>query len=582
MKCSLPALFLSLAFAVASAHCRAQEVAPSPENPAAIGPFGIGSCHIHNRSAEDAAHWVPQMAEIGLRYYRCGPTGWGQVQPEEGKWDWQALDGHMEYLSARGFIYGGVFLGSPRWNTLDKPGSLPVNNLAGWSAYVTELVKHAKGRIKRWEVWNEPPNFTGRDQTPADYAKIVVSAYDAAKAADPGCLIGLAAKSVHVNYLEQVIKAGAKDHFDYITVHPYEVLNGIADNAGTEPVYMNIVPVLRKMLAAQNPAKKDVPVIFTELGCDVKKGEDVQAHALVKAYTMGIAQGVACIQWFEGKDGDSGPLGLLDRKGVKRPSYMAMAQMIRHLGQHPKYLGWLLLDGKHYAFVFEGAKGTVLVSWSRPQTAGEVSFGEAVDIVNPLTGDVAREQQRKLTPAPIMVLGVPGDLVKLAAANKDKRLLWEGDYAAAESVSITMEGRQIEKGLHTLSGDSVAGAVVAYGGSARAGGVPGGNVFVVDPAFLSYTSTPIEIEAVVRRNEANDNAGFKLVYESTSGFKTAKKGWYTVPDNKQWHTVRWQIDDPQFVNYWGYNFALESDGNQYNRYYLQSVTVRKVKPSAPQ
>ena len=99
--------------------------------------------------------------------------------------------------------------------------TLPVNHLPGWSRYVTEMVKHAKGRIKYWEVWNEPPNGTGRDQTPADYAKIVVAAYNAAKAADPACQIGIAAKSVHVNYLEQAIKAGAKDHFDYLTLHPY-------------------------------------------------------------------------------------------------------------------------------------------------------------------------------------------------------------------------------------------------------------------------------------------------------------------------------------------------------------------------
>jgi hypothetical protein len=138
-------------------------------------------------------------------------------------------------------------------------------------------------------------------------------------------------------------------------------------------------------------------------------------------------------------------------------------------------------------------------------------------------------------------------------------------------------GRQNECGLHTLSGDALAKAVVAYGGSARAGSVPGGNVFVVDPAFSSYTTEPLEITVVVRRNEANDNSGFKLDYESTTGLKTAKSGWYTVPDNKQWHTVKWQIDDAQFVNYWGYNFALTSDGNTYNKYYLQSVTVTKRK-----
>jgi len=138
-----------------------------------------------------------------------------------------------------------------------------------------------------------------------------------------------------------------------------------------------------------------------------------------------------------------------------------------------------------------------------------------------------------------------------------------------------MGERNIEKGLHTLSGDAVAPAVVAYGGAARSGDVPGGSTFIVDPTFLSYTSTPIEITAVVRRNAANENSGFKLVYESTNGFKTAG-GWYTVPDNKEWHTARWRIDDPQFVNYWGYNFSLVSDGNQYNRYLIQSVTVTKL------
>jgi len=34
----------------------------------------------------------------------------------------------------------------------------------------------------------------------------------------------------------------------------------------------------------------------------------VQAVALLKTYTMGIAQGMAVIDWFECKDGDSGPM----------------------------------------------------------------------------------------------------------------------------------------------------------------------------------------------------------------------------------------------------------------------------------
>ena len=58
-----------------------------------------------------------------------------------------------------------------------------------------------------------------------------------------------------------------------------------------------------------------------------------------------------CIEWFEGRDGDSGPMGLLDGKGNPRPAYTAMAQMIQHLGQHPKFEGWMVSDGI-YEFYF--------------------------------------------------------------------------------------------------------------------------------------------------------------------------------------------------------------------------------------
>lgn len=559
------------------ALCICRLAAAPAADPAALGPFGIGSCHVNNRAAGDAARWIPQMESIGLRYYRSVMTGWGQLEPEQGRFDWAALDAQMDYLAARGMVFGGLFNGGVGWNKLDAPGTLPVNNLSAWADYVSATVGHSKHRIKRWEIWNEPPNGTGRDQTAADYAKLVAASYRAAKAADPDCLIGLAAKSAHISYLDQAIQAGAKDHFDYITLHPYEILNGIADNAGTEAIYMNIVPSVRKMLAARNPEKQDVPVVFTELGCDSRKGADVQAHALVKAYTMGIAQGVACIQWFEGMDGDSGPLGLLDQNGKPRPAYTALASMIRHLGQRPVYQGWVLLNGKHYGFLFDGPQGKVLVAWGRKGPADVVKFGRAVNIIDPLTGKTIEAASHTLTVSPVFVTGVPEELLKGARTNLAKSLDWGGDYSQAHSVSITMDGKLVEQGLHTLSGDSTAQAVLVYGGSARAGSVPGGNLFIVDPAFLSYTRTPIEITAVVRRNEANDNAGFKLVYESPEGFKTASSGWFTIPDNQSWHTVTWKIEDPQFVNYWGYNFALESDGNQYNKYYLQSVTVRIVE-----
>ena len=59
------------------------------------------------------------------------------------------------------------------------------------------------------------------------------------------------------------------------------------------------------------------------------------------------------------------------------------------------------------------------------------------------------------------------------------------------------------------------------------------------------------------------------------GFKTAGN-WYTIPEEARWHTVSWRIEDPCFVNYWGYNFVLESDGPKFSNYYIRSVSVSKL------
>jgi hypothetical protein len=583
--CFVASLWLGF-FCAPSGFGQPADYKPGLTGHTTLSPFGIGSCHSNNWGAQANASWMPKMRAIGITNHRTCQTSWNAVEPEEGKWSWELLDHQMKYLDELHIAYGGILAGNPDWNSKDARGSLPVKNLAGWSRYVTEVVKHARGRVRYWEIWNEPPNGTGADQTPADYARIVIAAYDAAKAVDPKCQIGIAAKSVAINYLDQAIAAGAKGHFDYVTLHPYESAGCTIKRPGAEVVYLQIAGTLRKMLAARDPSRVDCPIIFTELGFAAGgeyattlgnfQSPELQGHAVVKYYTMGIAQGIDCIQWFEGMDGDSGPMGLLNARGEKRPAYAAMAQMIRYFGQHPNYLGWLLLNDTHYAFVFKSAKGTVLATWASSLSPDRLDFGQPVRIVNPLTGNVQRAAVHKLTVAPILVEGVPDHLVKKAVANKTRPFTWGGDFSKARSVSVTMGAPNIEKGLHTQSAESVAADVLAYGGSARSGAVPGGNVFMVDPQFLSYTTTPIEITVVVRRNPANDNSGFKLVYESTTGYKNL--GWYTVPDNKEWHTMTWKIDDAQFVSMYGFNFSLDSDGNQYNKYYLQSVKVTKLSP----
>lgn len=338
-------------------------------------------------------------------------------------------------------------------------------------------------------------------------------------------------------------------------------------------MYMSIAPTVRKMLAAQDPTKVNCPIILTEIGYDTKHGNNNQTRAVIMAYTMGIAQGLASIQWFEGMDGDSGPLGLIDVKGNPRPAYHALGNLVQQTGRHPNYIGWIILNEKHYGFIFQGAKGGhVLVIWAGTAKPDEVDFGQPVQIIDPPTGKTTEAAKYKLSTAPIFATGIPDKLVTQAKENKGKPFPWGGDYSNAKSVSVTFTDKYVEKGLHTMAADTIAADVFAYGGNARAGEVPkGGNVFYVDPNFLSYTTCPIEITAVVKRNEKNDPAKMNLEYESTTGNGYKKPEPFDIPDNTQWHNATWKIDDAQFVGTWAFNFRFNS-----GKFLVQSVTVTKL------
>ena len=78
-------------------------------------------------------------------------------------------------------------------------------------------------------------------------------------------------------------------------------------------------------------------------------------------------------------------------------------------------------------------------------------------------------------------------------------------------------------------------AIVAYGGPARAGDAPGGALYVVDPAFLSYDRVPIRITPTrfegyenrcdileVRESEGVYDADMRCTAEGTTSDQTIR------------------------------------------------------------
>ena len=517
-------------------------------------PFGCGT------SAQATQYypvWLPKLARAGARWERIG-VGWGGVEPAKGKWDWSQLDAMIRTAAANHVFISSLLIGNPRWT---GGRGLPVHDLAAWSDYVSHIVAHTAGKIDYWEIWNEPSRRSARA-----YARVVVAAYNAAKKANPRVQIGLTVHSVDIVTLQDVIRDGAANHFDYIAVHPYEVFGAL--QWGQESVFMHIIGRIRKMLAVYDPARVNVPIWITEVGMGPSSA---RPGDLIKAYAMGIAEGFAHIEWFEAM-GEAYNMGLLNNAGRPTRSYAALKNMTRVMGTDPKYIGWVLLDGGGYGFIFHGAAGTVMAAWSKPGATGRVRFGSTVKIMDPVSGVLIKSALVHLTGAPVLIMGAPAGVVIRAAENRTRPFPWAGNYTAARQISWIAGKPDTADGLHWNRKITRAVSNVFHGRRAKFVGASPGVSFTVDPNFLSFTPTPITIIAEVCQ-KAGGHAGFNLRYEATTGWKSI--GWNAVPADGKWHTLRWKINDDEFVSDWGYNFSFWSDSTANSRYYIRKVSVIK-------
>ena len=166
--------------------------------------------------------------------------------------------------------------------------------------------------MRSWEVWNEPPNFS-ENTSPAAYARLVQVAYGAIKSVDSSLQVGLAAKSTYLSFLADALDAGAAGHYDFVTLHPYERVTELFD--GWDENFYAVAGQTRAMLAVHDPGRQNVPIDFTEMGSPAAAvdGERPSSHrtpgeqadALVKAYTLSLAQGVRRAYWYDIWDGDA-------------------------------------------------------------------------------------------------------------------------------------------------------------------------------------------------------------------------------------------------------------------------------------
>jgi hypothetical protein len=178
---------------------------------------------------------TPTVSYGSTRSWDAVGLSWAELNTAPGVYNFAALDNFIAASQAHGAEMIYTFGRTPPWASSQpnaaSPYALgecaPPANFAYWDAFVTAIVTHAAGRIKYWEIWNEPndPQFwCGNAQTRAnDLITLAKRAYSIIKRLQPRAAVlspALAGPS-GPSWLNWYLSLGGKNYLDVVAFHGY-------------------------------------------------------------------------------------------------------------------------------------------------------------------------------------------------------------------------------------------------------------------------------------------------------------------------------------------------------------------------
>jgi len=156
----------------------------------------------------------------------------------------------------------------------------PPDDFEDYGDFVAAVASRYKGRVRYYQIWNEPNLFFEWGRTPdaAEYVRLLRTAYQRAKAIDPAIVILSAAlaptlgtpdgkNESDLTYLQKMYDAGAGPYFDVLSAQGYGLWTGPGDRrADPNQVNMSRVQLLREIMVRNGDSDKAVWI--SELGWD--------------------------------------------------------------------------------------------------------------------------------------------------------------------------------------------------------------------------------------------------------------------------------------------------------------------------
>jgi hypothetical protein len=255
-------------------------------------------------------------------------TTWNLLNPAPGAYDWTTLDIYLNWAQTNNYDVIYTFGWAPCWEspcTSGDPGAKQVASVVDWNNFVTALVTHAKGKIKYYEIWNEPSItvfWTGpppESSVPNSLAGLAQQAFQIIKSVDSHAQVltpspqgdSAFVASWMDKYLSAVqhLSNGTSVYADAIAFHDY--VGAPAENV------IALVNNMRRTATAHGLS--GLPLFDTEGSWGNGMGfsdQDEQAAFLARSYTLQASMGIDRFAWY---GWDYVPFGTLwDPAGVHK------------------------------------------------------------------------------------------------------------------------------------------------------------------------------------------------------------------------------------------------------------------------
>jgi len=243
---------------------------------------------------------------VPLGGWRTWHVNWADIQERPNQFDFSLLDKYVAWSQEHHTEILMHLSYTPRWasSTPDAATDVEVNNPPGlsgpprdiedWKKFVRTVATRYKGKIRTWEIWNEPNRPQSWNGSIDTLVQMEREAYTILKQIDPTCTVvsPAATEAKGVAFLDAFLAKGGGKYADVIGYHFY-----VGANVPPEAM-VALIDAVKAVIAKHGLSSK--PLWDTEAGWlgNSMLPPETGAAWLARAFILNWASGVSRFYWY--------------------------------------------------------------------------------------------------------------------------------------------------------------------------------------------------------------------------------------------------------------------------------------------